>query len=146
MTPEDRQLLREAARRAMDATPPATAVQRALAQWALQTSCSFRRIGCHGDGDVLCATTQRSDGHPDLLARPGVLEYIVAAQPRVVLALLDALEAALGREADHAAAHALCVCVCVCGHKRSQHNVLSGTECVAFEPPFCACKKWEESR
>jgi hypothetical protein len=62
--------------------------------WELQTSNSFRRIGMHGDGDVLCAVTQRSDNHPDLLAPRGVLEYIVAAQPSVVLALLDQLDGA----------------------------------------------------
>lgn len=60
-------------------------------RWALQTSNSFRRIGCHGDGDVLCGTKHPIDGHPDLLAAPAVLDYIVAAQPEVVLALLDAL-------------------------------------------------------
>jgi hypothetical protein len=60
--------------------------------WELQTSNSFRRIGAAGDGDVLCGTIQRSDGHPDLLAKPEVLEYIVAAQPRVVLELLDEIE------------------------------------------------------
>jgi len=60
--------------------------------WQLQTSNSFRRIGLHGDGDVLCAT-KLYDGHPDLLAAPGVLEYIIAAQPRVVKELLDDLEA-----------------------------------------------------
>ena len=60
-------------------------------RWLLQTSNSFRRIGCHGDGDVLCGTKHPIDGHPDLLAAPAVLDYIVAAQPEVVLALLDAL-------------------------------------------------------
>jgi hypothetical protein len=58
--------------------------------WSVQTSNSFRRIGTdRGDGDVLCAVTQRSDGHPDLHAAPGVLDYIVAAHPFVVLALLE---------------------------------------------------------
>ena len=93
LTPEDRQKLRSAAQAAINATPPRTSVQRVLDRWELQTSNSFRRIGCHGDGDVLCAVTQRSDGHPDLLAPPGVLDYVVAAQPRVVLALLDQLDA-----------------------------------------------------
>jgi hypothetical protein len=64
--------------------------------YELQTSNSFRRIGQRygGDGDVLCGTTQRSDGHPDLHAAPGVLEFIVAACPDVVIELLDALERA----------------------------------------------------
>ncbi|MCJ7597548.1 MAG: hypothetical protein MUO41_02755 [Methyloceanibacter sp.] len=93
MTPDDRQKLREAAVVAVSATPPRTSVERVLGRWSLQTSNSFRRIGCHGDGDVLCGTKHPHDGHPDLLARPGVLDYIVAAQPRVVLELLDAAEA-----------------------------------------------------
>jgi hypothetical protein len=63
--------------------------------WFIQTSNSFRRIGTHrGDGNVLCAITQRHDRHPDLMAPSAVLEYIVAAQPSVVLALLDRLDAA----------------------------------------------------
>jgi hypothetical protein len=75
--------------------------------WKLQTSNSFRRIGREidttgkideilSDGDVLCAMNHPVDRHPDLLAKPGVLDYIVAAQPKIVLALiedLDALEA-----------------------------------------------------
>jgi hypothetical protein len=37
-------------------------------EWETWTSCSFRRISRvgGGDGDVLHALTQRSDGHPDL--------------------------------------------------------------------------------
>jgi hypothetical protein len=93
LTKEDRDKLREAAQRA------ASAVVRPYARlrpgsWELQTSNSFRRIGMHGDGDVLCATTQPSDGHPDLMAPAGVLDYIVAAQPNVILKLLDQLDAA----------------------------------------------------
>jgi hypothetical protein len=58
--------------------------------WSVQTSNSFRRIGTdRGDGDVLCAVTQQSDGHPDLHAATGVLDYIVAAHPFVVLELLE---------------------------------------------------------
>lgn len=58
--------------------------------WHVQTSNSFRRIGTdRGDGDVLCAVTQRSDGHPDLHAPPDVLDYITAAHPLVVLELFD---------------------------------------------------------
>ena len=94
MTLEERQKLRDAAVMAAKATPPRTSVERVLSRWEVQTSNSFRRIGCHGDGDVLCAITQRSDNHPDLHAPPGVLDYIVAAQPRVVLALLDQLDEA----------------------------------------------------
>jgi hypothetical protein len=58
--------------------------------WTVQTSNSFRRIGTdHGDGNVLCAVTQRSDGHPDLHAPADVLDYIVAAHPLIVLELLN---------------------------------------------------------
>lgn len=58
--------------------------------WSVQTSNSFRRIGTDRfDGNVLCAVTQPSDGHPDLWAFPDVLDYIVAAHPFVVLELLD---------------------------------------------------------
>ena len=57
--------------------------------WSVQTSNSFRRIGTdRGDGDVLCAVTQPSDGHPDLHAPADVLDYIVAVHPLVVLELL----------------------------------------------------------
>ena len=63
--------------------------------WSVQTSNSFRRIGTdRGDGDVLCAVTQRSDGHPDLHAPADVLDYIVAAHPLVVLDLLDQVDRA----------------------------------------------------
>lgn len=61
--------------------------------WSVQTSNSFRRIGTvHGDGNVLCAITQPSDRQPDLHAPAGVLDYIVAAHPLVVLELLDQLD------------------------------------------------------
>ena len=93
LTHEERQKLREAA------TAAARAIVRPYARlrpgsWELQTSNSFRRIGMDGDGNVLCAVTQRSDNHPDLHAPPGVLDYIIAAQPSVVLNLLDQLDAA----------------------------------------------------
>ena len=93
MTPDDRQILRDAATAASAATPPRSSVERAMARWSLQTSNSFRRIGYHGDGDVLCGTKHPLDGHPDLLAPAAVLDYIVAAQPRVVMALLDDIDA-----------------------------------------------------
>ena len=90
MTLDDRQELRAAAMAALAGTSGRTSVQRALSRWELQTSNSFRRIGTvHGDGDVLCGTKHPIDGHPDLLAAPGVLDYIVAAQPRVLVQLLD---------------------------------------------------------
>lgn len=89
MTIEDRQKLREAAKCAARARREPSAEP---APWKLQTSNSFRRIGMHGDGDVLCATAHQYDRHPDLRALPCVLEYIIAAQPRVVLELLDELD------------------------------------------------------
>lgn len=101
---DERHKLREAAVVAVNAIPPRTSVERVLGRWSLQTSNSFRRIGCHGDGDVLCGTKQPSDGHPDLLAAPGVLDYIVAAQPRVVIALLDQIDALEARCAEHVTA------------------------------------------
>jgi hypothetical protein len=82
MTRAERDELRELARRAMGVRPGV---------WALQTSNSFRRVGTRGDGDVLCATTHPVDRHPDLLAPPSVLEYLVAMQPKIGLELLDGL-------------------------------------------------------
>jgi hypothetical protein len=94
MSRDERRKLRDAAQAAVKSTylRGDSAVRNASIVWQLQTSNSFRRIGCHGDGDVLCGTKHHRDGHSDLLAAPGVLAYIVAAQPRVMLALLDALE------------------------------------------------------
>lgn len=107
MTKEDRQKLREAALAAQRGVisqaqdrgeggrlTVAWGLQISNLPWALQTSNSFRRIGQFGDGDVLHAATQQSDGHPDLQGAPGVLDYIVASQPHVVLELLDKLDAA----------------------------------------------------
>jgi hypothetical protein len=96
VTPEQRQALRVAAlRTARERYEPS----EEPGLWKLQTSNSYRRIGTvRGDGDVLCATIHPIDRHPDLLAPPGVLDYIVAAQPRVVLELLDQLDK-LEREA-----------------------------------------------
>jgi hypothetical protein len=89
VTNEDRQMLREIATRAARARREPSAESKL---WELQTSNSFRRIGMHGDGDVLYATTHPHDRHPDLQALPGVLEYIIATQPCVVLELLDYID------------------------------------------------------
>ena len=100
MTQDDRQKLREAALAALDGTRNRWNVPRdAMAlDWQLQTSNSFRRIGTYyGDGDVVCGTTHPRDRHPDLLAAPGVLDYVVAAQPRIVLSLLDDLDSSEGK-------------------------------------------------
>ena len=93
MTRDERQKLREAALLAMKNISLRSQTGPGSGEWSIWTSNSFRRISCYGDGDVLCAVTQRSDGHPDLLAPPGVLDYLVMAQPRVVLALLDYIDA-----------------------------------------------------
>ena len=96
----ERQVLRAAALAAMNGTrmranPPHTTL---TTDWQLQDSNSFRRIGTpYGDGDVLCGTKHPIDGHPDLLAAPGVLDYVVAAQPCAVLALLDYVDAIEGK-------------------------------------------------
>jgi hypothetical protein len=93
MTPEEKQTLRRAAEDAESAVFARSNLSfNRNADWKLQTSNSFRRIGCHGDGDVLCGTKHPIDGHPDLLASAAVLDYIVAAQPQAVLALLDDIE------------------------------------------------------
>ena len=88
----ERAKLREAALAALNSTRAPTSEMPA--DWQLQTSNSFRRIGTvYGDGAVLCATIHRHDRHPDLHAAPGVLDYIVAAQPEAVLRLLDTIDA-----------------------------------------------------
>lgn len=100
MNRDERQALREAALAAMDGTRARVDVQRTVLSldWQLQTSNSFRRIGTpYGDGDVLCGTKHPRDGQPDLLAAPGVLDYVIAAQPRTVLALLDFVDAIEGK-------------------------------------------------
>ncbi len=72
--------------------------------WSVQTSNSFRRIGTdRGDGDVLCAVTQPSDGHPDLRAAPDVLDYVVAAHPFEILRLIRERDSA--RHALHLLRH-----------------------------------------
>ena len=99
MSPEDRQKLRNAAIAALNSSRAPTS--EIPADWQLQTSNSFRRIGTlYGDGDVLCGTKHPVDGHPDLLAAPAVLDYVVAAQPRTLLQILnevDELEDKLAR-------------------------------------------------
>lgn len=93
MTRDDRQKLREAVRD-VQVRAFVDSTLSPFANWELQTSNSFRRIGQRGDGDILCGTKHPIDGHPDLLAAPGVLDYIVAAQPRVIVGLLHDLDEA----------------------------------------------------
>lgn len=99
MTREERQKLRDAALTAVNGTRARRdqRVAALAADWTLWTSNSFRRISGHGDGDVLCGTKHPIDGHPDLHAAPGVLDYVVAAQPRVVLQLLDDVDMLEGK-------------------------------------------------
>jgi hypothetical protein len=93
----DRAALRATALAALAGTstrvqPPHTPL---TTEWQLQDSNSFRRIGTpFSDGDVLCGTRHPRDGQPDLLAASGVLDYIVAAQPLVMIRLLEDLDAA----------------------------------------------------
>jgi len=88
---DDRQKLREAVRD-VQVRALVDSTLSSFTNWELQTSNSFRRIGQRGDGDILCGTKHPIDGQPDLLAAPGVLDYIVAAQPRVVVGLLNDLD------------------------------------------------------
>ncbi|MBX5689011.1 ead/Ea22-like family protein [Pseudomonas aeruginosa] len=61
--------------------------------WRVQTGCSWRRIGTdHGDGDVLRPCTHPHDGWPDIAAPVENLEYIAAANPKAILALLDEID------------------------------------------------------
>lgn len=46
------------------------------APWSVWDSNSFRRISHKGDGDVICGTIQRSDGHPDLYAKRADLDFL----------------------------------------------------------------------
>lgn len=63
--------------------------------WSVQTSNACLRIGTdQGNGDVLCAVIQQSDGHPDLHAAPRVLNYIVEAHPHKILQLIHERDAA----------------------------------------------------
>lgn len=83
---EARKTLRQLAIRLQEEVPD---------RWELQTSNSFWSVGTsRADGRVLRGTTQRHDGHPDLQGAPGVLAYIIAAQPLVVTSLLEDLDAA----------------------------------------------------
>ena len=55
--------------------------------WQMWTSCSFRRISSErgGDGDVLCAVVQHSDGHPGLHFKNGGFD---GPDARLILAAL----------------------------------------------------------
>lgn len=62
-------------------------------EWRVQTGCSWRRIGTdNGDGDVLRPCTHPHDGWPDIEAPVENLEYIAAANPKTILALLDEID------------------------------------------------------
>ena len=62
--------------------------------WETWTSCSFRRISRRGggDGDVLCGTVQRSDGHP-------VLSW-TEKQCEAICTVVNTLRAALTPEGE----------------------------------------------
>jgi hypothetical protein len=84
----DRKRLRELA---MAATP---------GEWRWHTGCSWRRLAAYvngrneRDGNVILPVTDRHDKHPDLVVSREDQEFIAAANPQTILALLDALDAA----------------------------------------------------
>lgn len=52
--------------------------------WTVQNGCSWTRIGTQGeDGNILRPTVAK-DGVPDIVAADGVLDYMMAAQPREI--------------------------------------------------------------
>lgn len=68
--------------------------------WKWWDSCSFRRLTFadgpdRRDGGALCGWVQPSDGHPDVSMAPGVREFIEAASPKAIAALVAAYMAAL---------------------------------------------------
>lgn len=68
--------------------------------WKWWDSCSFRRLtfedGPHRqDGSALHGTVQASDGHPHVQMAPRVREFIEAASPMAIAALIASHEAAL---------------------------------------------------
>ncbi len=82
MQAQDREALRRLAERARDG-----------GEWELQTSSNWHRIGSPGrDGNILRPDIHPANNHLDLSASPGVLEYIVSAQPATVIALLDRID------------------------------------------------------
>ena len=68
-------------------------------KWQVWDSCSFRRICLESGEGVVIPVTQRSDGHPDLLARRDDLDYIAALNPEVGKALINYALATLGGKA-----------------------------------------------
>ena len=59
--------------------------------WEIHDSCSWRRIGRrhpHKDGDILCPTNDRSDGHPNLNVKPEDL-ILMAHAPTDIAWLLE---------------------------------------------------------
>lgn len=76
------------------------AQRNAPGPWQKQDGCSWRRIGRRfgGDGDVVCPTNHHRDAYPDLIAPDGVLDYIAAASPDVVLRLIAQAWTALSPE------------------------------------------------
>lgn len=65
--------------------------------WMVQNGCSWTRIGTQGeDGNILRPTVAK-DGVPDIIVAHGVLDYLMAAQPREV-AKVAALVADMQRE------------------------------------------------
>ncbi len=85
-------LLRTAADDAAHALEVALASGPAPGTWRWWTSCSFRRLSSDatgGDGDVLHATVHRHDNHPDVWATEPTMDFIAAANPVAMRAILS---------------------------------------------------------
>jgi hypothetical protein len=76
-------------------------------EWRWWTSNSWRRLtahaadgSCERDGDVLCPVVHPIDRHPDCSISEADQEYIAAAHPQAILALLDEITALRKRLED----------------------------------------------
>ncbi|MCZ7861369.1 hypothetical protein O9X98_08165 [Agrobacterium salinitolerans] len=67
--------------------------------WTVQNGCSWTRIGTQGEDGNILRPTVAQDGVPDIVAAHGVLDYLMAAQPREINKVA-ALVADMQREID----------------------------------------------
>ena len=93
--------------RSLDAAADLLKLAAALGNrnWKWWDSCSFRRLTFEDgpdrrDGSALHGTVQASDGHPDVSMAPGVREFIEAASPKAIAALIAAYMAALSAQPE----------------------------------------------
>lgn len=73
----------------------ALAVRATPGPWRWWTSCSFRRLSSDAtgkDGDVLSGTTQRYDGHPDIIVSDADRDHIEACNPAAIAELCKAVK------------------------------------------------------